>query len=426
MKKRNNIHQIWVLTMVMSLLLSFTYPFGVGKALATNTESSQETGTESSSSLSSTKKAIEEVYTQTEYPNLWRKLGNNYDAVKVAMAFMDYWVGKGFSGAAAAGIAANVTEESSWDPNTIEYHNGRRMSFEEAMKCDDIGCGIGLIGWTNFTEKKAMRELMKKMNKPWNDLEFQLALVHATILPGDPKDDAQGWWSFNMYEGMPQYAGLRNYYMSRGYKPYKDLGDFKKTDDPVRAAMVFCGGYERPAVNRYAHIWPNREGYAPEWLKLWQKVGGTFELKKYSEKIQGLIDEYDLVGVLKINGVYDKQKAILLEGRDSFTIEERLNLGDVEILFERSKGTWWSVLISFSGIVLILYSLVVLGVWVLRRYIGFDTSDKAVLSRFAIAPKGRPVRAILIVGLLFFCGLFIATGLALKIILAILFKFGVL
>lgn len=82
---------------------------------------------------------------------------------------MSYLIGKGLTGAQAAGVMGNFKRESGFDPTIIQ---GGGKADENYVPVN--GVGFGIAQWTFTARQKPLMEKAKQMNKPVTDLGVQL------------------------------------------------------------------------------------------------------------------------------------------------------------------------------------------------------------------------------------------------------------
>lgn len=105
-------------------------------------------------------------------------LAGNDNAEKI----WNYFIGKGFSDEAAAGILGNLKQESGFNPKLTE--GGREAAENETPK---NGVGFGIVQWTFTDRQQPLVDLAKSQGKNTTDLDLQLDYI---------------WWELeNKYTG---------------------------------------------------------------------------------------------------------------------------------------------------------------------------------------------------------------------------------
>lgn len=155
----------------------------------------------------------------------------------VEVQVWNYFVDNGFSDAAAAGIMGNFWQETKLDPTC------------------DAGASAGIACFEKSTGAFAeFQAYAASKGKTWTDLQCQLEYL-TKQLP----------------EAFNAYTGLQPHYYDTGewcWWPEKmTLNDYKKLDDPEKAAEIFCRVYERPSLPMMS----NRTGAAREYYNKYHK-----------------------------------------------------------------------------------------------------------------------------------------------------------
>jgi hypothetical protein len=132
-------------------------------------------------------------------------------------ALLNYFTGKGFSLAVAAGIAGNIKQESSFNPKIIQ---GGAIAPDNYTPVD--GVGFGLAQWTYTDRQAPLVAYAKSQNKPITDLTMQLDYMFKEMQTRNPDMT-------------------------------KRLATIK--DDPLEAAVVFHGRTDKiisdPRIKKY-------------------------------------------------------------------------------------------------------------------------------------------------------------------------------
>lgn len=149
----------------------------------------------------------------------------------------NYYISKGFSDEATAGIMGNFQQESSFNPKSESSAAAGICQFEK-----------------NTGEFANMKKYAESKGKDWTDLQCQLDYL-MKLLPG----------AFKTYTGRsPYYYGTGEWC----WWPEKmSLNDFKKLNDPEKAAEIFCRVYERASLPMIQ----NRKDYARGYYNKYHK-----------------------------------------------------------------------------------------------------------------------------------------------------------
>lgn len=158
---------------------------------------------------------------------------NGYDT-ETARYVWDYFINKGYSPAATAGIMGNMYTESGVNP--------------EAIQAGGKGPAAGIVQWLNYNKNtdrfKVMSDYANSLGKDWKDLDAQLNFIDAELM-GDTSIPGLSVYTSNLIKnqlGSPQ--------------AFKDLTDVR------HATELFTKKFERPAPEnqtdaaidgRYAH-----------------------------------------------------------------------------------------------------------------------------------------------------------------------------
>lgn len=160
----------------------------------------------------------------------------------------------GFSGAAAAGILANIQGESGFIPDIGE--GGKRMGMNNrdgetynTANPNQLGGG-GLFQFTPYT-KFSHSEYFGKIDKEGWGIANQIAFV----------------WDSEFRNRQVESYMIGNSYRTGKWNPiFTSIEDFLSTDDPAKASAAFQVGYERPL-----HYHPEREEWAKQANEVFNK-----------------------------------------------------------------------------------------------------------------------------------------------------------
>lgn len=138
----------------------------------------------------------------------------------------------GTSGAFAAGVLANIKGESDFIPDRSQGPGEIRIGMTTKEPKQNEGGGAGIVQFTpysKFTNSKYWKDgegwkVENQIDALW-DMEFK----DKTIM--------------NYAASTNSAYGVASYGKE---PPFKDLEEWMKTDDPVKSAIAFQGGYERP------------------------------------------------------------------------------------------------------------------------------------------------------------------------------------
>lgn len=97
-------------------------------------------------------------------------------AYDVALKTANMLKGDGLSGVAIAGILGNIAHECGFDLGAV--NQGEAAGHSSLVSAG--GAGIGLIQWTGARHTQLVN-LAKKMNKPANDINVQLKMLHTDL-----------------------------------------------------------------------------------------------------------------------------------------------------------------------------------------------------------------------------------------------------
>ncbi len=99
-------------------------------------------------------------------------------------AFLEYFTGKGFSLASAAGMAGNIRQESNFNPAVIQ---GGAIAKDDYNPVNGTK-GFGLAQWTSSGRQQNLVNFAKSKNKPITDLGMQLDFMWKEMNDGAYKD----------------------------------------------------------------------------------------------------------------------------------------------------------------------------------------------------------------------------------------------
>lgn len=181
--------------------------------------------------------------------------GNNDKAMNNACCILQFFLPKGWSLQAIAGLCGNVQQESTFNPDLIEIG----------------GTGHGLVQWTPPSDLYAVLDVLYGSHTDWYDGEKQCNVIWAEY---EQKTGLHDW-------GIePQWYETQTYPMSWDEWAHS-------TADPGELALVFQANYERPASlhqerAQYARWWydylknidiysptvPSYKRHMPLWMML--------------------------------------------------------------------------------------------------------------------------------------------------------------
>ena len=144
----------------------------------------------------------------------------NFEGNSNAEKAWNYFTSRGYSEAATAGIIGNLMQESSLDPNCVQYGGGP---------------GRGIAQWEIGSDRYArLCSMASSWGYSWNDIEAQLMFID---------------WELNGNEATCAYLMNAN---------YGGLSAFKTTGDVSNATLIFLKCYERAGIAAFS----NRLQYA--------------------------------------------------------------------------------------------------------------------------------------------------------------------
>ena len=158
----------------------------------------------------------------------------------------------GTSGAFAAGVLANIKGESDFIPDRSQGAGEIRIGMTTKEPKQNEGGGAGIVQFTPYT--KFTNSKYWKDGEGWK-VENQI--------------DALWDMEFKDKSIMNYAASTNKAYGVASYgkePPFKELEEWMKTDDPVKSAIAFQGGYERPQDYH-----DEREDYAKQADKVFNK-----------------------------------------------------------------------------------------------------------------------------------------------------------
>lgn len=241
----------------------------------------------------------------------------------------------GFSEASTAGIMGNIGVECGFNYNRIEGGNTWE-NFQFGMY------GLGLAQWTSAGRQQGLFATADEMGKQWIDLKVQVAYLKKEL-------DQGNWWS---------YGGN-----------YSSYDDFKNEDNFITATDVFCFGFERPGI---PHL-DRRHDIAREVFETYTgtDISGSdadIEAQEDASKEvvggQTIVNEWDLVGMPGQSELTKDASNISLPDKSTLSTKEGITVATIrwDILQGRKDSLlyWIRVGVSFIGLVVIVYALLLL------------------------------------------------------------------
>lgn len=154
--------------------------------------------------------------------------GNNEKAMNNACCVLQFFLPKGWTLQAIAGLCANIQQESTFNPNLIEIG----------------GTGHGLVQWTPPSDLYEVFDVLYGSHADWYDGEKQCNVIWAEY---EQKTGLHDWGIEPQWYEKPEY-------------PITWEEWAHSTQDPGYLALAFMANYERPKVSH-----PEREQLARWW-----------------------------------------------------------------------------------------------------------------------------------------------------------------
>lgn len=248
---------------------------------------------------------------------------------------------QGFNFESTIGLLTNMNSESGFDTSAIE---------------DGNGIGRGLIQWS-FERRTAMENFIKEKYKgDFKSMEGQMAYLNYEI--------TETSWKSEMNEATVK-SQLSAYGLSITSKVPNSWDEFKKMTNAEDAAKVFMVVMERPSYSPSVNHWEQRVRMAKEMAEaLKGKLTGASSSDKKEEgkskedissSEAGLPKEYELIGMVKRNYMYDKQNGIELPNGSDLSIGQEATVASLK---EDIHGTDRFALVNFLRTVVAF-----IGIW---------------------------------------------------------------
>lgn len=291
-------------------------------------------------------------------------------------------VSKGFGKKATYGVLANINSESAFDPNLVEAGNG---------------IGFGLVQWSFGRRTQFENFINSKYNGDFKNLEAQVEFLNYEL-----ETSLKGEMNASFVNSQ-----LARYGLSISGKAPNSWEEFKNMDNAEDAAKIFMVIFERPSENASVNHWQQRVNMAKELeAALDGKLSGGSSSSESSSsdsegssdsvasiqamraKTYGIVQEYELVGMVKRETLVADQKEVKLADGSNLSIAQSNNLISIkQDIYNRDKFSILNFLRTCVAFIGILFA--VWGILLLVAYI-FDRSNVFIeLSLVSIVTAGR-------------------------------------